>query len=151
MVAWSTDRLPSSTMRRATRYSLPTQPWRMNRPNLMRVPGAPQAAGIILIRSSASFTPSPVKGWAGSRAVMTLDNFIGPHYGNVVPSLVGRISVTIDRDTLLEESFAGETTYWYQLQAFCNAVAGGPALPVQGEGAVANMTLIDAVRAAARI
>jgi predicted dehydrogenase len=87
----------------------------------------------------------------GSRAVMTLGNFIGPHYGNVVPSLVGCISVTIDRDTLLEESFAGETTYWYQLQAFCNAVAGGPALPVQGEGAVANMTLIDAVRAAARI
>jgi predicted dehydrogenase len=87
----------------------------------------------------------------GSRAVMTLDNFIGPHYGSIDPSLGGRISVTTDSDTLLDESFAGETTYWYQLRAFCDAVAGGPALPVQGEGAVANMTLIDAVRAAAAI
>ena len=87
----------------------------------------------------------------GSRAVMTLDNFIGPHYGNVMPSLGGRISVTTDRATLLDESFGGETTYWYQLRAFCDAVAGGSALPVQGEGAVANMVLIDAVRAAAQI
>ena len=79
----------------------------------------------------------------GSRAIMTLDNFIGPHYGNVVPSLRGSISVTTDRATLLDESFAGETTYWYQLRAFCDAVAGGSALPVQGEGAVANMMLID--------
>jgi hypothetical protein len=87
----------------------------------------------------------------GSRAIMTLDNFIGPHYGSIDPSLGGRISVTSDRDTLLEESFGGETTYWYQLRAFCDAAAGGPALPVQGEGAVANMVLIDAVRAAAHI
>ena len=87
----------------------------------------------------------------GSRAVMTLDNFIGPHYGSIDPSLGGRISVTTDRDLLLEESFGGETTYWYQLRAFCDAVAGGPALPVQGEGAVANMVLIDAVRVVARI
>lgn len=85
----------------------------------------------------------------GSRAVMTLDNFVGPHYGNVDPSLGGRISVTSDHDTVLDEAFAGETTYWYQLRAFCEAIAGGPALPVQGEGAIANMTLIDAVRAAA--
>jgi predicted dehydrogenase len=84
----------------------------------------------------------------GSRAVMTLDNFIGPHYGSIDPSLGGRISVTTDRDPLLEESFGGETTYWYQLRAFCDAVAGGPALPVLGEGAVANMALIDKVRAA---
>jgi hypothetical protein len=82
---------------------------------------------------------------------MMLDNFIGPHYGNVVPSLRGRISVTTDRATLLDESFAGETTYWYQLRAFCDAVAGGSVLPVQGEGAFANMMLIDEVRAAAQI
>lgn len=87
----------------------------------------------------------------GSRAVMTLDNFIGPHYGSVDPTLGGRISVKSDSDSRLDESFAGETTYWYQLRAFSDAVAGGPALPVQGEGAVANMTLIDAVRAAAAI
>jgi predicted dehydrogenase len=87
----------------------------------------------------------------GSRAVMTLDNFIGPHYGHIDPSLGGRISVTTDRDRLIEESFGGETTYWYQLRAFSDAVAGGPRLPVQGEGAVANMVLIDAVRAAAHI
>ncbi len=87
----------------------------------------------------------------GSRALMTLDNFIGPHAGSVMPSLGGRISVTTDSDILLDESFGGETTYWYQLRAFREAVAGGPALPVQGEGAVANMILIDAVRAAAGI
>jgi predicted dehydrogenase len=87
----------------------------------------------------------------GSQALMTLDNFIGPHAGTVMPSLGGRISVTTDSHILLDESFGGETTYWYQLRAFCDAVAGGPALPVQGEGAVANMTLIDAVRAAAGI
>ena len=87
----------------------------------------------------------------GARAVMTLDNFVGPHYGNVDPSLGGRISVTTGTDTILDESFAGETTYWYQLRAFSEAIAGGPALPVQGEGAVANMTLIDAVRDAAGI
>jgi predicted dehydrogenase len=87
----------------------------------------------------------------GSRALMTLDNFIGPHAGSVMPSLGGRISVTTDSDVLLDESFGGETTYWYQLRAFCEAVSGGPTLPVQGEGAVANMTLIDEVRAAAGI
>jgi predicted dehydrogenase len=87
----------------------------------------------------------------GSRAVMTLDNFVGPHYGNVVPELGGRISVTTDQGTVLDESFTGETTYTYQLRAFRDAVLGGPTLPVQGDGAVANMTLIDAVRAAAGI
>ena len=87
----------------------------------------------------------------GARAIMTLDNFIGPHYGSVDPALGGRIIVTNDDETLLHEAFTGETTYWYQLRAFCEAVRGGPALPVQGEGAVANMTLIDAVRAAAAI
>jgi predicted dehydrogenase len=46
---------------------------------------------------------------------------------------------------------SGEATYTYQLRAFRDAVRGGPALPVQGVGAVANMTLIDAVRAAAAI
>jgi predicted dehydrogenase len=86
----------------------------------------------------------------GSRGVMTLDNFIGPHYGSVDPALGGRISVTTDQGTVLE-SFTGETTYTYQLRAFRDAVLGGPTLPVQGPGAVANMTLIDAVRAAATI
>jgi predicted dehydrogenase len=87
----------------------------------------------------------------GSRAVMTLDNFIGPHYGNVDPARGGRVYVTTDNDTLLDQSFAGESTYTYQLRAFRDAVLGGPILPVQGEGALANMTLIDAVRAAAVI
>ncbi len=87
----------------------------------------------------------------GSRAVMRLDNFVGPHMGSVDPALGGHILVTADNDTVLDESFIGETTYTYQLHAFCKAVLGGPALPVQGPGAVANMTLIDAVRAAAGI
>jgi predicted dehydrogenase len=85
----------------------------------------------------------------GSRALMTLDNFVGPHYGSVVPALGGRISVTTDQGYVLDESFTGETTYTYQLRAFRDAVLGGPTLPVQGPGAIANMTLIDAVRAAA--
>jgi predicted dehydrogenase len=85
----------------------------------------------------------------GSRAVMTLDNFVGPHHGSVVPELGGRISVSSHQGTVLDESFTGETTYTYQLRAFRDAVLGGPTLPVQGDGAVANMALIDAVRAAA--
>jgi hypothetical protein len=36
----------------------------MNRPNRRRVPGAPDAAGSILIFSSAPFTPGPVSGRA---------------------------------------------------------------------------------------
>ena len=87
----------------------------------------------------------------GSRAVMTLHNFVGPHYGSVVPELGGRIVVTSDHDTVLDEAFTGETTYTYQLRAFREAVLDGRALPVQGAGAVANMTLIDAVRTAAAI
>ena len=87
----------------------------------------------------------------GSRGVMRLDNFIGPHYGNIEPAFGGRITVANDDDTVVDESFTGETTYTYQLRAFCDAVRGGPTLPVQGPGAVANMTLIDAVRAAAAI
>jgi predicted dehydrogenase len=87
----------------------------------------------------------------GTRALMTLDNFIGPHAGSVMPGMGGRITVVTDGELLLDESFGGETTYWYQLRAFCEAVAGGPTLPVQGEGAVANMALIDEVRAAAGI
>jgi predicted dehydrogenase len=87
----------------------------------------------------------------GSRAVMRLDNFIGPHAGNVDPALGGRFHVTAGDDTVLDEPFAGEATYTYQLRGFRDAVRGGPALPTQGAGAVANMTLIDAVRAAAAI
>jgi hypothetical protein len=59
--------------------------------------------------------------------------------------------VTTEDDTVLDESFVGEATYTYQLRAFRDAVLGGPALPTQGAAAVANMTLIDAVRAAAAI
>jgi predicted dehydrogenase len=87
----------------------------------------------------------------GSRTVMRLDNFVGPHHGSVDPAMGGHIYVTTDNDTVLDESFVGEATYTYQLRAFCDAVLGGPALPTQGAGAVANMTLIDAVRAAAAI
>jgi predicted dehydrogenase len=87
----------------------------------------------------------------GRRGAMTLDNFIGPHYGNVVPGMGGRITVTNEDGTALDESFTGETTYTYQLRAFCDAARGGRRLPVQGAGAVANMALIDAVRAAAVI
>jgi hypothetical protein len=87
----------------------------------------------------------------GSRAVMRLDNFVGPHMGSVNPALGGHIYVTAGQDTVLDESFIGEATYTHQLRAFRKAVLGGPALPVQGPGAVANMTLIDAVRAASAI
>jgi len=79
----------------------------------------------------------------GSGAVMQLDNFIGPH------ALGGRIHVATPNHTVLDETFEGETTYTYQLRAFCDAVGGGPELPVQGSGAVANMILIDKVRVAA--
>jgi len=104
-------------------------------------------------RASASMAPDAQ--WLmratvrGSQAVMTLDNFIGPHYGNVDPAFAGRISLVAGGRSVLEESFTGETTYTYQLRAFCDAVLGGPSLPVQGAGAVANMTLLDRVRAAA--
>jgi predicted dehydrogenase len=87
----------------------------------------------------------------GKRGEMRLHNFIGPHAGNLDPSRGGRIMVTDSHGSVVDESFAGETTYTYQLRAFCNAVRGGPALPVQGPGAVANMALIDAIRAAAGI
>src|SRR5262249_51994485 len=71
MAPWRPVALPPSSPRRATRYSLPTQPWRMKRPNRRRVPGAPLAAGSSLTRSSASFTPRPVSGLASPSAVMT--------------------------------------------------------------------------------
>jgi predicted dehydrogenase len=87
----------------------------------------------------------------GTQAVMQLDNFIGPHYGNVQPTLGGRIVVTRGAHTVLDVSFTGESTYTYQLRAFREAVLGGSVLPVQGAGAIANMTLIDAVRDAAGI
>jgi predicted dehydrogenase len=106
-------------------------------------------------RASASMAPDAQQHMQatvrGSRAVMNLHNFIGPHYGSVVPELGGRILVTADDAALLDESFTGETTYTYQLRAFRDAVLDGRALPVQGAGAVANMTLIDAVRTAAAI
>jgi hypothetical protein len=82
---------------------------------------------------------------------MQLEHFIGPPYGNVEPTLGGRIVVTRGTDRVHDEPFTGETTYTHQLRAIREAALGGPTLPVQGPGAVANMTLIDAVRDAAGI
>src|SRR5262249_38998539 len=70
MVPCMTMPLASAKTRRATRNSLPTQPWRMYLPNRIRVPGAPVAAGNILIFSSACLTPTPVSGRALANAII---------------------------------------------------------------------------------
>jgi len=67
MVPCRTMPLASGRTRRATRNSLPTQPWRMYLPKRSRVPGAPLAADSILIFSSACLTPTPVNGARGHR------------------------------------------------------------------------------------
>ena len=87
-----------------------------------------------------------------THATMTLDNFIGPHAGNFDPTLSGRITVTTGDTVTVDELFTGDTTYTHQLRAFVDAVRNGTTLPaVQGPSIVANMALIDAVRAAANI
>ena len=86
----------------------------------------------------------------GSRAVMTLDNFIGPHYGNVDAGARWPHLGDDRPGHVLEESFAGETTYWTSCERSATPSLGGPPLPSRA-GAVANMMLIDAVRAAAQI
>lgn len=77
----------------------------------------------------------------GSRAEALVHNFIKPH----------------EDDRLTVRSAAGErverlgtrTSYSYQLEAFAAHVVDGAPLPVDGNDAVANMTLIDAAYRAA--
>lgn len=77
----------------------------------------------------------------GSRAEALVHNFIKPH----------------EDDRLTVRSAAGErverlgtrTSYSYQLEAFAAHVVDGDPLPVDGNDAVANMTLIDAAYRAA--
>ena len=48
-----------------------------------------------------------------------------------------------------DEAVPGDTTYAYQLRDFVAAVRSGAPMPVDADGALANMRLIDAVYEAA--
>ena len=59
---------PSASSVRATRYPEPIHARRVHLPRDTRVPGAPEAAGSILTRSSASLTPRGLSGCASVNA-----------------------------------------------------------------------------------
>ncbi len=65
-----------------------------------------------------------------------------------LPHYFHRISVCSGETTRYEQ-LAGETTYFYQLQAFVRAVRGGAPAPTDAADAIANMHVIDAIYQAA--
>ena len=61
-----------------------------------------------------------------------------------LPHLFHRVSVH-SKAGIRHERVEGESTYTYQLRAFAQAVRGGPPALTDGQDAIANMRVIDAV------
>jgi len=83
----------------------------------------------------------------GERGELKVTNLTGPQYYHrvVVKTRDPRSGVTARRS----EKVKGESTYWYQLEAFTKAVReGGPVLTPPADS-IANMEVIDAVYRAA--
>ena len=77
----------------------------------------------------------------GEKGRMTLANPIAPHNGN---------TIIVETDEMsYEDTVAGESTYYYQLQHFIAAVDGSEAPLTGSEDAINNMQLIDNIYAAA--
>ena len=73
----------------------------------------------------------------GERGRMKAFNFVAPHMRN-------RLTLTVDGRTT-RERVAGDTTYAYQLRAFCGAVLRGEPFPTTPEDAIRTMTLVDQI------
>ena len=77
----------------------------------------------------------------GERGRMTLANPIAPHNGN---------TIIVETDEMsYEDTVAGESTYYYQIQHFIAAVDGSEVPLTGSEDAINNMQLIDNIYAAA--
>ncbi|HUA95444.1 MAG TPA: Gfo/Idh/MocA family oxidoreductase [Acidimicrobiales bacterium] len=78
----------------------------------------------------------------GDRGELHVWNPFAPQKGN-------RLRVTTEADGKRTERLTRRPTYDFQLQAFADAVAGGPPVLTPPEDAIANMALIDAIYRAA--
>ena len=65
------------------------------------------------------------------------------------PLLFKRVVVRMHDGTTIRERVDGETTFWYQLRAFCGAVLRGESTVVPPSDSIANMRVVDAVYDAA--
>ena len=65
------------------------------------------------------------------------------------PLLFKRVVVRMHDGTTIRERVEGETTFWYQLRAFCGAVLRGESTVVPPSDSIANMRVVDAVYDAA--
>jgi predicted dehydrogenase len=94
-------------------------------------------------RITASFETGPQATLTieGERGSLKARNPLLPQYGN-------RVTIEVGGERR-DESFTREPTYAFQLAAFADAVRGGPAPPTSGEDSVAQMRVIDAIRAKA--
>lgn len=78
----------------------------------------------------------------GENGSVHLDNICKPHLGH---SIAERIA----GEPYRVHTLAAGTTYDYQLAALVDAIENGTAVPTEGADIVANMTVIDAIYAAA--
>jgi predicted dehydrogenase len=77
----------------------------------------------------------------GERGELRVDNIVFPSAGH-------SLRLTLDGVPRIS-TVAGRTTYDHQLEAVLAAWPGGPPLPTEGDDPIANMSVIDAVYAAA--
>jgi predicted dehydrogenase len=78
----------------------------------------------------------------GTRGTLTIENPLAPQSGH-------RFALTVD-DVTTEEAFPDRPTYSYQLEAFRDALAGGPLPATRGADTRATVALLAAIDAAAR-
>ncbi|HMK96854.1 MAG TPA: Gfo/Idh/MocA family oxidoreductase, partial [Acidimicrobiales bacterium] len=78
-----------------------------------------------------------VRAW-GEAGQLEVLNPMAPQYGH-------RVTATLADGTKVDEVLDARTSYEYQLQAFCRAVAGQERPLTGGADAISNMRVIDAV------
>ncbi len=88
---------------------------------------------------------APVRAMArfiGEDGILTVQNPLAPHHGH-------SFTIATNKDERQEE-FPLKSSYAYQLEAFRDAVNGGPAVPTRGEDSLAALRLIEQIRDFAR-
>ncbi|MEI8000725.1 MAG: Gfo/Idh/MocA family oxidoreductase [Actinomycetes bacterium] len=70
-------------------------------------------------------------------------------FNPTLPQLYNRITVRRRGERKVAQRIRGESTYWYQLRAFADAVTNGEVPLTSPADAVANLTVIDAIYRAA--
>ncbi len=79
----------------------------------------------------------------GSTGALRVENLVFPSAGHSITSTIDGVSRTW--------TVRGDVTYDHQLDALVQALNSGSPMPTEGSDSVLNMTVIDAIYAAAKI